>query len=150
MKLMNSVAAVIVFGLLAVPTAFAYGSRGNCNAGSLQGSFVFTLTGSRTDSNPGARAAVGHLTADGAGNLAGSETQSNNGTIVANVTETGTYNVNSDCSGSATLTLNTGDTITRHFNFEIANSQWSGGTEEFVAIVTDTGRIETIDFKQKN
>lgn len=104
------------------------------------------LTGSRTDSNPGARAAVGQLTADGNGSLAGSETQSNNGTIVTGVTEAGTYTVNPDCSGSgsATLTLNKGDTATRHFNFEILHN-----SEEFVAIVTDTGRIETIDFKQQ-
>lgn len=51
--------------------------------------------------------------------------------------------VNSDCSGSATLTLNKGDTTTRHFNFQILHN-----SEEVFAIVTDTGRIETIDFKQ--
>lgn len=72
-------------------------------------------------------------------------TQSNNGTIVTVVTETGTYTVNSDCSGSATLTLNKGDTATRHFNFQILHN-----SEEFLAIVTDAGRIETIDFKQQN
>jgi hypothetical protein len=150
---MNTVCAVIAFvsffGLLAAPSAFG-DFRGNCNNGSLNGSFGFTLTGSRTDTNPGARAAVGQLTLDGNGNLTGSETQSNNGTIVTGVTEAGTYTVNSDCSGSATLTLNKGDTTTRHFNFEILNSsRYSSGAEEVFAIVTDTGRIETIDFKQQ-
>jgi hypothetical protein len=144
---MNTVGSMIVFAsffaLLAVP---AFGDfRGNCNNGSLNNSFGFTLTGSRTDINAGARGAVGQLTANGNGNVTGSETQSNNGTIVTGVTETGTYTVNPDCSGSATLTLNKGDTATRHFNFQILHN-----SEEVVAIVTDTGRIETIDFKQQN
>jgi hypothetical protein len=147
-QIMNTVATVIVFaaffGFLVVPDALGY-SRGSCNNYSLNGDFGFTLTGSRTDSNPGPRAAVGELTADGNGNLSGSETQSNNGTIVTNVTEKGTYTVNSDCSGSATLTLSKGDSTTRHFNFEILHN-----SEEFFAIVTDTGRIETIDFKTQD
>lgn len=144
MKLMNAVLAVIVFALLMVPNALGQ-YRGNCSYNNLQNTFGFTLTGSRTDTNPGPRAAVGQLTADGNGNLTGSETQSNNGTIVTGVTETGTYTVNPDCSGSATLTLNKGDTTTRHFNFQILHN-----SEEVLAIVTDTGRIETIDFKQQN
>jgi hypothetical protein len=144
-----AIVCAVLFGLLAVPSALG-DNRGSCNNYNLNGNFGFTLTGSRTDTNPGARAAVGQLTADGNGNLTGSETQSNNGTIVTGVTETGTYTVNSDCSGSATLTLNKGDTTTRHFNFEILNSsRYSSGAEEVFAIVTDTGRIETIDFKQQ-
>ncbi len=148
-RIVNVLGTVIVFGaffgLLVVPNALAQYSRGNCNNSNLQNTFGFTLTGSRTDSNPGPRAAVGQLTADGNGNLTGSETQSNNGTIVTGATEAGTYTVNSDCSGSATLTLNKGDTATRHFNFQILHN-----SEEVFAIVTDTGRIETIDFKQQN
>jgi hypothetical protein len=147
-QIMNTVATVIVFaaffGLLAVPDALGYSGR-SCNNYSLNGNFGFTLTGNRTDSNPGPRAAVGQLTADGSGKLSGSETQSNNGTIVTNVIETGTYTVNSDCSGSATLTLSKGDSTTRHFNFEILHN-----SEEVFAIVTDTGRIETIDFKTQD
>lgn len=130
---------------MVAPNALGQYNRGNCSYSNLQNTFGFTLTGSRTDVNPGARAAVGQLTADGNGNLTGSETQSNNGTIVTDVTETGTYTVNPDCSGSATLTLNKGDTTTRHFNFQILHN-----SEEVLAIVTDTGRIETIDFKQQN
>jgi hypothetical protein len=41
---------------------------------------------------------------DGSGSLSGSETFSANGTIVRNFAFTGSYSVNSDCSGSATLT----------------------------------------------
>jgi len=146
-RMMNSVSTAMIFagffGLVIVPAAF--GDGGNCNYGNLNGNFGFTLTGSRTDTNPGARSAVGQLTADGNGNLSGSETQSNNGTIVTGVTEQGTYTVNSNCSGSATLTLSKGDTTTRHFNFEILHN-----SEEVLGIVTDTGRIETIDFKTQD
>jgi hypothetical protein len=55
--------------------------------------------------------------------------------------------VNSDCSGTATLTLKgTGvDTTTRTFHFQILNN-----SQEFIAIVTDQGFTETIDFKQSN
>ena len=54
---------------------------------------------------PAHEPAVGHLTADGNGNLSGSEMQSNNGTVVTKVTEKGSYTVNPDWSGSATLTM---------------------------------------------
>jgi hypothetical protein len=136
---------IATFIALTAPSALAYGSR-NCSWSNLQGTFGFTLTGTReAGTNPGPRAAVGQLTADGNGNLAGSETQSNNGTIVPGVTETGTYVVNQDCSGTATLTLkgNGVDTTTRHFNFQILNN-----SQELIAIVTDSGFTETIDFKQ--
>jgi hypothetical protein len=133
-----------LLALTLVPSAFAYGS--GCYNGSLQGTFGFTLTGTRTSgANPGPRAAVGQFTVDNSGNLTGSETQSNNGTIVKSVTETGTVTINSDCSGSATVTLKgTGvDTTTRHFDFQILHN-----SQEILAIVTDTGFIETIDAKQ--
>lgn len=140
------VLAFASFIVLTTPAAVAHGcSYGGNN---LQGTFGFTLTGSRTTgANPGPRVAVGQLTADGNGNLAGSETQSNNGVIVQGVTETETYVVNSDCSGTATLTLKeTGvDTTTRTFHFQILNN-----SQEFIAIVTDQGFTETIDFKQSN
>jgi hypothetical protein len=141
--------AVLVFaGFLAftlVPSALGYGN--GCYSNNLQGTFGFTLTGTRntTGANPGPRAAVGQFTVDGSGNLTGSETQSNNGTIVTGVTETGTVTINADCSGSATITLKgTGvDTTTRHFNFQILHN-----SQEIIAIVTDTGFTETIDAKQ--
>lgn len=140
------VIAFASFIVLTAPDALAHGCSYGWN--NLQGTFGFTLTGSRTTgTNPGPRAAVGQLTADGNGNLAGSETQSNNGVIVQGVTETGTYVVNSDCSGTATLTLkgNGVDTTTRTFHFQILNN-----SQEFIAIVTDQGFTETIDFKQSN
>jgi hypothetical protein len=140
--------AVIVFaGFLAltlVPSALGYGN--GCYSNNLQGTFGFTLTGTRTSgTNPGPRAAVGQFTVDGSGNLTGSETQSNNGIIVKGVTETGTVTINADCSGSATITLKgTGvDTTTRTFNFQILHN-----SQEIIAIVTDQGFTETIDAKQ--
>ena len=145
-RMMNRgvIAFASFLALALVPSAFGYGS--SCDYSSLQGTFGFTLTGSRnTGTNPGPRAAVGQITFDGRGNLTGSETQSNNGVIVKNVTETGTVTVNQDCSGSATVTLSGSgvDTTKRTFNFQILHN-----SEEIFAIVTDTGFTETIDFKQ--
>jgi len=142
---MRVIAFASFIALTTTPAALAHG---NCSWSNLQGTFGFTLTGTRaTGTNPGQRAAVGQLTADGNGNLAGSETQSNNGIIVQGVTETGTYVVNEDCSGTATLTLkgNGVDTTTRHFTFQILNN-----SQELIAIVTDQGFTETIDFKQSS
>jgi hypothetical protein len=66
---------VIAFARFIALTAPAALTHGNCGCSNLQGTFGFTLTGSRqTGTNPGPRAAVGQLTTDGSGNLAGSET----------------------------------------------------------------------------
>ena len=50
----------------------------------------------------GARAAVGSLTFDAAGNIAGKVTASLNGSI-SNTNLSGTYSVNPDCSGTASF-----------------------------------------------
>ncbi len=59
--------------------------------------------------------AVGTITYDGKGNLSNPYTASVNGTIFRGVTATGTYTVNSDCTGSATQANGT-----QHFDFVVS------------------------------
>jgi hypothetical protein len=74
------------------------------NAGALHGSYEYKIAGSAVDfyGNVTPIREVGRLTADGAGNLTGSSTVSIDGYVVRR-TLTGTYAMNPDGSGSATL-----------------------------------------------
>lgn len=77
-----------------------------CSLTSLQGTYgvdtsgFFQPAGTTAASSP--FASVGVATADGAGHISGSFTESDNGTI-RSASDTGTYTVNSDCTGSATF-----------------------------------------------
>jgi hypothetical protein len=73
-----------------------------CNAGSLVGTYGYTQTGVYFDAQGGTNyySAAGSFVADGQGNLSGSETSSDNGNIATASTYTGTYTINTDCSGS--------------------------------------------------
>ncbi len=83
-----------------------------CSNASLQGSFGVASTGTIVGVGP--LAAVGVVTFDGEGNHVGFDTISFNGAI-SRMTFTGTYKVNSDCTGSDTETFKGGPTIHRDF-----------------------------------
>jgi hypothetical protein len=63
---------------------------------------------------------VGQFTADGQGNLTGSQTESQNGTIVMQ-TYTGTYSVKTNCTGNLTVNFTGGGTS--HVNFVLDNAK---------------------------
>ena len=143
MKRITSIkVAVIVFGLFApsvVPNAQA-----QCSDKTLKGYFALVGTGDVvTGANPGPRAVVGLLTADGGGNFSGSTTKSSNGTISQNLSVNGTYTVNSDCTGSATFTDS--ESETRNFDFVIVEKP--GGYVEVLGIQTDDGHVATFNLK---
>jgi hypothetical protein len=143
MKRITSIeVALIVFGLFAlsvVPNAQA-----QCYDRTLNGSFALVGTGDKvTGGNAGPRAVVGLLTADGEGHLSGFITKSSNGTIYQNLTVTGTYTVNSDCTGSATFTDSVSET--KNFNFVIVEKP--GGDLEVLGIQTDDGHVTTFTLK---
>jgi hypothetical protein len=85
-------------------------------------------------------AAVGVLRFDGAGLASLSFTLAFNGGISTG-SDTGTYTVNSDCTGSISFTA--GDAPI-NFNMVISG----GGTEVF-AIVTSSGNTQTLDAKKQ-
>jgi hypothetical protein len=99
----------------------------------LNGAYDCGIAGSGTDfyGNITPIREVGRLAADGAGNLTGASTVSINGSIVRR-TLTGTYLINADGSGSATLYPSWGPPI----NIDLFVSA-NGLTVEFV--VTDSG-----------
>ena len=141
----NIKVAVIVFGLFAlsvVPNAQA-----QCSDKTLKGSFALVSTGNKvTGANPGPRAAVGLLTADGEGHFSGSYTKSSNGTIYQNLSVTGTYTVNADCTGSATLS----DSVSETKNGVFVIVEKPGGYLEVLGIDTDDGHIETFTLKTQS
>jgi hypothetical protein len=99
----------------------------------LNGGYDYGIAGSGVDfyGNVTPIREVGRLTADGAGNLTGSSTVSINGSVVRRML-TGTYSINWDGSGTATLYPTWGPAIDIDL-FISAN----GLTTEFV--VTDSG-----------
>ena len=118
-----------------------------CSNATLTGNYAFIYSGSNapghsvTGKNTFGNAAVGVLTFDGAGNLSSiTYTVVFNGNASSTtVPDTGTYTVNSDCTGSLTDT-----TIDVHFNIATV-----GGGAEFFAIQTDEGNTDTFDAKKQ-
>lgn len=90
-----------VVGMLAgiVPQARA----GQCTLAGSAGKYGFTLTGLVIlTTGPVPVAAVGRVVLDAAGNASGTESRSLGGGF-ADETFTGTYSVNADCTGTATI-----------------------------------------------
>jgi hypothetical protein len=137
----------LLFVLAVVVTTTSTGYA-QCSDATLTGSYAFNFHGFNTRSGKeGAKlgneipfADVGVVTFDGAGNL------SVTGTFVFNNSggqpigpDTGTYTVNSDCTGTAT-----DDTAGIHFDIVTV-----GGGKEFFGVETDIGTTGTIDGKKQ-
>jgi hypothetical protein len=82
----------------------------SCTNASLNGNYGYRLTGQNVGgSEPGPRAAAGRLSADGHGNVQGTETKSKDGTIITGLTFTGSYNMLTDCTGTGAVTILDGE-----------------------------------------
>ena len=109
----------------------------SCTNQSWEGNYGYLLTGDRLIApNPGPRAAVGRISADGNGNLAGTETKNENGTIITGLSFNGSYSMLTDCTGTGVLTLSNGEV--RNFNFVVVEDG-----ERVLFIQTDGGRVIT-------
>jgi len=95
--------AIAVLNALALGVAHAQANRGCTNA-TVQGTFAYTSTGAiiKPPEIAGPVAEVGTQTFDGNGGTAATAMLSSNGTILP-LTMTGSYKVNSDCTGTARL-----------------------------------------------
>jgi hypothetical protein len=131
-----TVAAVTVLALGLAPTARADGK--GCSNATLKGTFSQKGTGVITDppAFAGPMANVGTLTFDGNGAVTGALISSLNGTIVP-ATETGTYRVNPDCTGTYTVQISPLG-ITANAFFVIDD-----GGNEIQIITTDPGVVIT-------
>ena len=100
-KLRILVAALVVTFVLSIAPS-SQAASGKCSLSKLAGTYGLTTTGSIPGIGP--VAAVGLITIDASGNISGSQTRSLNGGI-ADETFTGTATVNSDCTGTGTVSV---------------------------------------------
>ena len=108
-RIAASTALVLAFGtvLALVPPTKAQAEHRSCSNATLRGGFGYTATGTLIGAPApfaGPFGEVGRATFDGDGNTSGTATLSANANIV-NITFTGTYTVNPDCTGSMTLNV---------------------------------------------
>jgi hypothetical protein len=131
-----TIAAVTAFALGVAPAAKAHDK--SCSNATLKGTFAHTSTGFITApaalAGPLAHVAIDNF--DGSGGFTSTGVVSQNGNIVT-VTETGTYTVNPDCTGTYTSQLSP-QGITAHVFFVIDDSE-----NEFQLIETDPGTVLT-------
>jgi hypothetical protein len=129
MKLMQLFVIVLAAGQLmsALPNTA-------CSNATLQGGYGFVLTGVNSSST--LAAIVGEITADGNGNLTGSETISNDGVISSNVALTGTYSIKSTCTGTAKISPS--GFPTAKYNLTIVST-----AKQIEMVDTDTGTTES-------
>jgi hypothetical protein len=134
-----AIAAVTALAMGIAPTAKAQVNKG-CNNATLQGTFAYTSTGSfvAAPAPLGLYADTGAQTFDGNGGTAVSGMSNTNGSA-GSVNNTGTYTVNSDCTGTFTLQIAPG--IAAHYFFVIANngSTFQAVCLDPVAVITRIG-----------
>jgi hypothetical protein len=108
-------------------------ARGNsvCTLAGTKATYGFQGGGSESPSI--ATAFEGQFAFNGAGTLSGTETASAGGRVISGAIK-GTYQINSDCTGSSTITLS-GDTETG--NFVVVN-----GGLTLLAITTNSGAVQ--------
>jgi hypothetical protein len=129
-------ATTILLGLILVSaTLWAQPAlpAGSCSNASLTGKYGFVINGT-TGGSP--ITTVGQISTDGNGTIAGFETTSLNGVITSNVSLLGTYQINSRCTGTATITPAGGSPL----NFRLAIV---AGGKQIQLIETDSGTTES-------
>jgi len=131
-----TLAAISVIALGMSPTVQA--SDKGCSNATLRGSYAQNGTGAVTapPDQAGPFANVGTLIFDGNGGVTGSLVVSSNGSS-SPVTETGTYTVNSDCTGTYTVQIAPFGITSQAF-FAIDTNG-----DELEIIVTDPGAVIT-------
>jgi len=125
------VAILLIFSV--APSAQAQHDN-QCGTATLNGPYGYFFSGSAAGVGP--VAAVGLVTFDGLGSVSAKDTLNTNGTVVRRG-GSGVYQVNSNCTGSASITVDAGQ-----FSFDLIVIPRSSGAE-FSLIVTNPGAIQT-------
>ena len=136
-----TLAAALVAAALAVPSASRAEQdavpNAGCTVASLTGVYGASLSGTQYSNNMTLYVAVvGKLVADGKGNITSMSGTASLAGIVLSATGSGTYTMNSDCTGTATITTNVIPTV--HISFTLV----SKATRALV-IGTDKGYVVT-------
>ena len=115
-KFATSIAVLAITVLLTAVVAHAQTNSRFCNNELIRGDYAFVVDGYKLGGPPGSPVGpmkgVAMTTFDGWGNLTQIDTVVVNGTKTSDFTEakaTGTYHVDSDCTGTFTLTFPAGD-----------------------------------------
>lgn len=129
------VLAAVVISTAVLRTRPVHAQTG-CDATTLTGAYGYNLAGSYydTQSNWNVVADTGRIAADGAGNLTGTSSFMNDSYSFTRRTLTGTYTLNSDCTGSAKITYS--DKEVANMDIVVVNNG-----KEFNMIQTDTAVI---------
>ena len=108
-----------------------------CTNASLSGAYGYTNKGFFYSSNGlGIFASSGRFVADGNGNLTGADTLSIDGSVTRGRKYTGTYNINSDCTGTMIFQVGTAGAN----NFDIV---WNDNGREIKFVETDPNTMIT-------
>jgi hypothetical protein len=134
-----AIATVAALALAIAPTAKAQVYKG-CSNATLLGTFAYTVTGSfvAAPAPLGPYAEVGAQTFDGNGGTSAAGMSNTNGSV-ASATQSGTYTVNADCTGTFILQIAPG--IASHYFFVISNSgaAYQAVCLDPVAVITRSG-----------
>ena len=129
-------ASVLLLAAATISKAQSTGETQACTTATLVGPYGYLLQGNLIEQGSLAPYAdMGSLSADGNGKFSGSGAESLAGTIASGTTITGTYTVNTDCTGSASLTYSNG-LGPFHFNLVILNNG-----QEIRLVQNDSGSI---------
>ena len=116
--------------------------EGPCSYRSVEGDFGYTVVGARLPLGPAD--SVGWVHFDRQGNITGTQTLSINGTIVQGEILTGTFVLNSDCTGSSTIVVSN-TPFPRTSTLDVV---WVDDSNEFLGIFTNDGTILVVDGKR--
>ena len=116
------------------------GSPGTCSLRTLKGSYGDTISGTIVGFGP--IAAIGVTNFDGQGHFTGTDTVNINGSGGISESSTGTYTVNSDCTGSSVTTFPDGRVVS--LSFVIVNHG-----KEFLFLNTAPGLVITGSSKKQ-
>ncbi len=137
LNLVRTSLGIILFAAL-VSIAPAAHAR-SCSLHGVSGRYGYTISG--TIPTLGAVAAVGHISLDAEGNVTGAQTASFNGAIVKE-TLSGTYAVNADCTGTATISVFRSGVLVRTSSFDAV---WDSNQRELRAIFLTAGTVLTVN-----
>jgi hypothetical protein len=143
-------ASILLAALVIVAATSKHGLRAvyaqsGCSVATLSGSYAVSQSGftpKKLNGNQLPVADAGVFTFDGAGTFSLSYSEVFNGVLTSGLTSAGTYTVNSDCSGSISVT--TGSAAGATVNIAI-----SGGGTEWFGLNTTPSVTATLDAKKQ-